>query len=155
MVEIVGRTEYRVPYADTDQMGVVYYGNYLTLFERARNELLRTIDFTYRELEALGIGLPVVEAGIHYRSPARYDDLLQLEARCAWCQGVRLRVNCRILRGDTLLAEGHTIHAFLNLKNGRPLKPTPELLDKLRPALPLDSNDLPHHDKEKPCVVPD
>lgn len=137
MPEIVGRATYRVPYADTDQMGVVYYGNYLTMFERSRNELLRAVGFTYRELEALGIGLPVVEATISYRLPARYDDLLTLEARCAWCQGVRLRVDCRILREQTLLAEGHTIHAFMSLKSGRPLKPEPEWLDKLRPALPL------------------
>ena len=69
--------EYRVPYADTDQMGVVYYGNYLTLFERARNELMRGSGFTYARMETEGGAmLPVVEAHVDYHAPARYDDLL-------------------------------------------------------------------------------
>ena len=66
--------QYRVPYADTDQMGVVYYGNYLTIFERARNELMRACGYTYRECEAEGWMLPVTHAEVDYKRPARYDD---------------------------------------------------------------------------------
>ena len=73
--------QYRVPYADTDQMGYVYYANYFIYFERGRNELMRAMNFTYKELEDMGIGLPVIEAHSNYRSPARYDDLLTVEAR--------------------------------------------------------------------------
>ena len=65
--------EYRVPYADTDQMGVVYYGNYLTLFERARNELMRECGYTYKQCESEGWMLPVTHAEVDYRRPARYD----------------------------------------------------------------------------------
>ena len=60
-------TEYRVPYADTDQMGVVYYGNYMALFERARNELMRACGYTYKECEAEGFMLPVVHAEADYK----------------------------------------------------------------------------------------
>ena len=71
------RMDYRVPYADTDMMGYVYYGNYLTLFERSRNELMRETGFTYARMETEGGAmLPVVEAHVDYHAPARYDDLL-------------------------------------------------------------------------------
>src|SRR5574344_2807261 len=72
--------EYRVPYADTDQMGVVYYGNYLTFFERARNELMRACGYTYKECEAEGWMLPVTHAEVDYKRPAKYDDLLEITA---------------------------------------------------------------------------
>lgn len=124
-------TEYRVPYADTDQMGFVYYGNYLTLFERVRNELMRAAGFSYKELEELGIGLPVIEASVKYHKPAKYDDLLRVEADCERGRGIRLRVNCRVFRGDTLLAEGFTVHAFMKLDTGRPVRPCEEFLRKL------------------------
>ena len=65
------KMEYRVPYADTDQMGVVYYGNYLTLFERARNELMRACGYTYKDCEAEGWALPVTHAEVDYRRPAK------------------------------------------------------------------------------------
>ena len=67
--------EYRVPYADTDQMGVVYYANYLEYFERSRTEMLRAAGLPYSELEKKGIILPVSEAYCKYLGPARYDDL--------------------------------------------------------------------------------
>ncbi|NQZ58345.1 MAG: acyl-CoA thioesterase, partial [Lentisphaeraceae bacterium] len=67
---------YRVPYADTDQMGVVYYANFLTYFERVRNEFFRELKYSYRKLEQQGVMLPVVEAHCNYKQPALYDDLL-------------------------------------------------------------------------------
>jgi len=90
--------DYRVPYADTDQMGVVYYGNYLTFFERARNELMRACGFTYRECEASGFMLPVIHAEVDYRSPARYDDLLEISAFVRAQRGVRLEIGCEVRR---------------------------------------------------------
>ena len=77
--------EYRVPYADTDQMGVVYYGNYLTFFERARNELMRAAGYTYQRCEAEGFLLPVIHAEVDYRSPAKYDDMLEITASTSSC----------------------------------------------------------------------
>lgn len=133
-LEILAKAYYRVAYADTDQMGFVYYGNYLTMFERSRNELMRSIGFTYKDMEALGFGLPVVEANVKYIMPAKYDDQLVIEARCTGCHGIRLRVDCRVLRDDELLAEGYTIHVFMDLKTGRPVRPCPQFLDKLEDA---------------------
>src|SRR5262245_28192662 len=72
------RTQVRVRYADTDQMGVVYYANYLVWFEVARTEWLREGGWSYREMEADGISLPVIEAHCEYRQPARYDDEIEI-----------------------------------------------------------------------------
>ena len=83
---------YRVPYADTDQMGVVYYANYLEYFERSRTELLRSAGLPYSELERLGLFLPVSEAHCRYLAPAHYDDLLTLRSWVAEVKGVRLRI---------------------------------------------------------------
>lgn len=122
---------YRVPYADTDQMQVVYYANYLTFFERARNELMRACGYTYRELEAGGFALPVLEAHVNYHAPAAYDDLLEITAWCDEFKGVRLKICCEVRRDGKLLAEGYTVHAHVNIKTLRPARPAPEMLDAL------------------------
>lgn len=105
--------DYRVPYADTDQMGVVYYANYLVYFERVRNEMLRDIGFPYKEMEARGLMLPVIEAHVDYKQAAHYDDLLTIHGWVAEAGGVRLRVACEVRRGEELIASGHTIHACM------------------------------------------
>ena len=79
------KTRVRVRYADTDRMGVVYYANYLVWFEVGRTEWLRETGWSYREMEADGIALPVIEAQCEYRQPARYDDEIEIahaRARC-------------------------------------------------------------------------
>lgn len=111
-------------------MGYVYYGNYLTYFERSRNELMRANGFTYRELEALGIGLPVIEANVKYHRPAKYDDILTITATLEEIGGVRLKVACQVKRGEELLAEGWTRHCFIDLKSGRPTR-APETIIKV------------------------
>ena len=118
---------YRVPYADTDQMQVVYYANYLTFFERGRNELLRARGTTYRALETSGLGLPVVEAHVSYLAPATYDDLLEIAAWSDGFSGARLTLRCEVRRDGKLLAEGYTVHALVHLSTLRPARPTPEL----------------------------
>ena len=122
---------YRVPYADTDQMGVVYYGNYLTYFERGRGELLRNLGLTYREIESRGYGLPVLSAHVDYKTPARYDDLLEIRAWLAERRAVRIQVNCAVYRDGELLAEGHTVHAMVELAAMRPTRIPPELAEML------------------------
>ncbi len=82
---------YKVPYADTDKMGVVYYANYLVYFERARNQLLEDMDLPYKELEKNGLALPVVKAYVEYKKPANYADALNIYAWLSWARGVRLR----------------------------------------------------------------
>jgi len=118
---------YRVPYADTDQMGVVYYANYLAFFERGRNELLRACGTTYRLLEEKGIGLPVAEAHVQYHAPATYDDLVEITAWCEAFRGVRLTIRCEVRRDGKLLADGCTVHAVVDLRALRPVRPPAEL----------------------------
>ena len=121
--------DYRVPYADTDQMGFVYYGNYLEYFERSRNELMRTFPITYKEMEARGLGLPVLQAHVDYRSAAHYDDLLTIRATLSEIGRLRLRIDCEVRRGDEVLATGYTVHACIDLKTRRPSRLPPEFLD--------------------------
>ena len=122
--------EYRVPYADTDQMGVVYHGNYLTLFERARNELMRACGYTYRECEAEGWMLPVIHAELDYKSPARYDDMLEVTAYVQSAKGVRLEIACEVRRKgeEQILVKGFTRHCFVSTENFRPIAPPERLM---------------------------
>ena len=110
-------TTVRVRYAETDQMGIVYYANYLVWFEIGRVELLRSLGLAYSQLETEHeCILPVVEASCRYRSPARYDDEILIETRPALLRGSVIKFAYRILRkapeGEqpTLLAEGETVH---------------------------------------------
>ena len=123
--------EYRVPYADTDMMGVVYYANYLVMFERARNELMRACGYTYKECEAEGWGLPVTHAELNYRRPAKYDDLLEITAFVQAQKGVRLEIACEVRRKgeDEILVSGFTRHAFISLKDFRPCPPPARFLE--------------------------
>ena len=125
--------DYRVPYADTDQMGVVYYGNYLALFERARNELMRACGYTYKECEAEGFMLPVVHAEADYRSPARYDDLLEITAWLRAQKGVRIEIACEVRRKgeEKVLVSGFTRHVFVSTGDFRPCPPPQRFLDSV------------------------
>lgn len=125
--------EYRVPYADTDQMGVVYYGNYLTIFERARNELMRACGYTYRECEAAGFMLPVIHAEVDYKRPAKYDDLLEITAFVQSQKGVRIEIACEVRRKgeEQILASGYTRHCFVSTTDFRPYPPPPALLESI------------------------
>ena len=113
---------YRVPYADTDQMGFVYYANFLVYFERSRNEALRSLGLTYREMEAEGILLPVVEAHCQYRQPALYDDLLEIHGWFESMGRTRVRACCEVRRDGDLLADGYTVHACLSRETKRPVR---------------------------------
>ncbi len=119
---------YRVP--DTDQMGVVYYANYLVYFERFRNELLRDAGYTYLRLEEEGIAMPVIEAVCHYKASAKYDDLLEVTGRFAEAKGVKVKIECEVRRNGKILVEGYTVHACMDMKTGRPTRP-PEFIRAL------------------------
>ena len=112
----------RVRYAETDQMGFAYYANYLAWFEVGRCEWLRSLGWSYRDLEARdGIMLPVIEAHCEYRQPARYDDELLIRARGELASPVRVRFAYEVVRASdgAVLAEGRTVHASTDL-TGRP-----------------------------------
>jgi acyl-CoA thioester hydrolase len=124
-------TQARVRYAETDQMGIVYYANYLVWFELGRVELLRSLGLTYSRLETdHGCILPVIEARCRYRAPARYDDEILIETRPVLMRGSVLKFAYRVLRKapegeeQTLLAEGETVHVVCDDQLNR--KPLPE-----------------------------
>ena len=107
-------TTIRVRFAETDQMGVVYHGNYFAWFEVGRGELLRTLGFSYAVLEKEGCGLPVVEAACRYRRPARYDDLLTVETTVKALRGSIVIFTYALMRDAELLAEGETKHVAVD-----------------------------------------
>ena len=124
-------TTLRVRYAETDQMGVVYYANYLVWFEVARADLLRSLGWTYREMEDSGIVLPVIEAHCEYRRPARYDEEIEVRTNGQVCSPVRMEFSYDVvmkLSGETA-AVGRTVHASLG-RDGRPCR----LPDRVREA---------------------
>jgi acyl-CoA thioester hydrolase len=116
-------TTLRVRYAETDQMGIVYYANYLVWFEVARTDLLRSLGWTYREMEASGVALPVIEAECRYRRPARYDDEMAILTEGRVISPVRLEFHyeVRTTASPDLVASGRTAHAAIG-KDGRPCR---------------------------------
>jgi acyl-CoA thioester hydrolase len=123
-------TQLRVIYGDTDQMGVVYYANYLRFFEAGRTEFLRAKGARYRDVEEqYRLLLPVTEAHVDYRASARYDDLLTVETSLTALRRVSARFDYRVIREGTLLASGHTVHACLD-PSGR-IQRMPEELGRL------------------------
>jgi acyl-CoA thioester hydrolase len=124
----------RVRYADTDQMRFVYYGKYFEYFEQARAELLRSLGFPYAAIEAKGIFLPVIETHASYFRPARYDDLLTIESTVREIPAAKLTVEYLVRRNGeaTLLAEGYTIHSFMNAATGKPTRAPHFFLELLR-----------------------
>lgn len=127
-------TQVRVRYAETDQMGIVYYANYLVWFEIGRVELLRSLGLAYSRLETEDLCiLPVVEATCRYRAPARYDDEILIETRPALLRGSVIKFAYKIYRkadqeGNErellLLAEGETVHVVCDDQLNK--KPLPE-----------------------------
>jgi acyl-CoA thioester hydrolase len=125
------KTEIRVIYGDTDQMGVVYYANYLRFFEAGRNEFLRAKGARYREVETeLQIRLPVVEAHVQYSQPARYDDLLVVETVLAKLGRASARFDYQVRRDAQVLVTGHTVHACIDFE-GRVQRLPASLVDRL------------------------
>jgi acyl-CoA thioester hydrolase len=113
----------RVRYAETDKMGVVYYANYLVWFEVARADLLRTLGWSYREMEIAGISLPVIEAQCQYLRPARYDDEIEVKTEGRMVSPVRMEFQYQVIRKEdqTLAATGRTVHAALD-PSGKPCR---------------------------------
>jgi len=106
--------EIRVRYQETDGQGRLHHANFINYFEVGRVEMLRAAGCSYRDLEAGGVMLVVVEVHCEYAGAARYDDLLTVETTLTWSKGVRIRHDYRVLRGTELLASGHTVVAAVN-----------------------------------------
>ncbi len=152
----VSQTRIRVRYAETDQMGVVYYANFFIWFEVGRVELLRQLGFHYKQMEIDDdCHIPVVEANCRYKSPARYDDELLLETRVLALRRSVIKFGYRLLRpegeastatalaaGTTLLAEGETTHVIVD----RSMRKVP-LPEKYAVVLEQFMSRTPHRDK--------
>jgi len=123
------RHEVRVIFGDTDQMGVVYYANYLRFFEGARAEYWRSLGRSYKDLEAAQIAMPVIEAHCNYKRPALYEDVLAIETDVTEMRGASLRFTYLVRRAGELLAEGFTRHAVIG-PTGRP-RPIPDFMRTL------------------------
>lgn len=121
----------RVRYAETDQMGVVYHGNYAQYFEMGRVEWLRNKGVSYKELEKTGIMLPVVSLSMNYRKPAVYDDELTVTTKLKYLGGVKIEFDYEISnqQGD-LLTTAHTVLVFVDMETKRPVA-VPDYLEKL------------------------
>ena len=109
----------RVRYAETDGMGVVYYGNYLTWFEVGRTDLMRQLGESYRDLETKErIYLPVIEVSCRYRSPARYDDVIEIRTKASRPARTQIRFDYELKRVEdgVLLASGSTLHVAVTFE---------------------------------------
>ncbi len=128
-------TSIRVRYCEVDRMGFLHHGHYLAYFEEGRTELMRSMGVTYREVEDAGTLLVVVETGVRHRQPARYDDLLTIRTQLAEVRGVRLRFEYDVVRGDELLATGHTVLASTDT-DGRPRRLPADLRERMAAVSP-------------------
>lgn len=122
----------RVRYAETDRMDVVYHSNYLIWFETARILMLDEIGMPYSEIEARGLFLPVLTVSAEYKSPARFDDQLEIHLFMKKKPRARIHFDYEVRRGDELLATGYSSHGFMD-RSGKGQRP-PEDLVKLMEA---------------------
>lgn len=121
----------RARYGETDQMGSVYYGNYASYYEVARVESLRKLGLSYRELERMGVMLPVLENHSKFLAPAVYDELLRIVTTVRYKPSVRIKFEYEIFNEhDKLIHTGETLLVFVNKSSGKPCRP-PEVFEKL------------------------
>lgn len=128
---------YLVCYGDTDQMGVVYYANYLRIFEFSRVIFMRESNLPYAEVEATGVLLPVAEAHVRYLRSAHFEDLLEVDAALVELGRASARFEYRVRRGSEVLARGFTRHACIT-RQGRMTR----LPEAFRQRLQVDSADV-------------
>ncbi len=123
---------FRVRYGETDQMGVVYHGNYAQYLEMGRVEWLRSMGISYKAMEENGIMLPVISLNINFKKSAVYDDLITVTTYIKKRPMVKIEFDYEIRNqaGD-LLIEANTVLAFIDMKSNRPVKCPDYILDKL------------------------
>ncbi|RXJ50733.1 acyl-CoA thioesterase [Gelidibacter gilvus] len=123
----------RVRYAETDQMGIVYYGNYAQYFEVGRVEWLRNFGISYKSMEEEGLMLPVVSLSVKYKKPARYDDLIKVKTQLVKLPSASIEFDYEITNeSGEILTLGNTVLVFMDVNKNRPTKCPEYLLDKLR-----------------------
>ncbi len=130
-------TRLRVRYAETDQMGFVYYGNYPQYYEVGRADAMRKLGMTYKEMEAKGVVMPIARMEVKYIRPARYDDLLTVKTTVPVLPEARMHFDYEIYNEEgVLLNKGLTILAFLNKETGRPCAAPDWFFKKLKEQFP-------------------
>ncbi|MBK0369983.1 acyl-CoA thioesterase [Flavobacterium agrisoli] len=123
----------RVRYSETDQMGVVYHGNYVPYFEIGRVEWLKNQGVSYKDMELSGIGLPIVSMTINYKKSARYDELLTVHTNFKSQTSVKIEFDCAIYNeANELLTTASFLLVFVSLKSGRPIAPPDYILDIIK-----------------------
>jgi len=134
-LKLTNITSYRVIYGDTDQMGIVYYANYLRWFERGRSEWLRQIGLPYSTIEQQGFHFPVAEVNCRYAQSARYDDVVRIETTLVELSRVSLSFDYQVSREADLaiLATGSTKHACID-RSGRVARIPKILTDAINAA---------------------
>jgi acyl-CoA thioester hydrolase len=132
---ITSRSQVTVRYAETDMMGVVYHANFMPWFEIGRTTLLKEQGLPYRELEAQGYRLPVLEISAKYHRPAVYDDTLTIITVLKEKPLLRIRLSYEVRRGHELLATGESSHAFVDLQ-GKPVRPPPIFVERMNAVFP-------------------
>ncbi len=132
------QSQIRVRYAETDQMGYVYYGNYATYYEVARTEMLRSTGISYRELEEMGVMLPVLEMKTKYHKPAHYDDLLTIKTQIRQKPAIRIVFHYEIYNEQQeLLNTGESTLVFVDMLKNKPCLPPKEFLEKMELYFPI------------------
>ncbi|MGC1516967.1 MAG: thioesterase family protein [Maribacter sp.] len=123
---------FRVRYGETDQMGVVYHGNYAQYLEMARVEWLRVLGISYKKMETDGIMLPVIHLSIEFIKPALYDDLITVKVFLKKKPAVRIAFDYEIKNeAGELLATANTVLVFIDMNRNRPTRCPGFLLEKL------------------------
>ncbi|MCL7989320.1 acyl-CoA thioesterase [Sphingobacterium sp. lm-10] len=129
----------RVRYAETDQMGYMYYGNYATYYEVARTEMLRSTGISYKELEDMGVMMPVVEMQTKYLHPAKYDDLITIKTSIRELPNVRICFEYELYNETgVLLNTGKTLLVFVDMARNRPCRAPEIFMDKIKPYFRYD-----------------
>ena len=122
----------RVRYAETDQMGYVYYGNYAAFYEIARTEMLRSTGISYKELEDMGVMLPVTELKTKYLKPGKYDDLITIRVTIRKKPAIRIIFEYELFNeSGELLNQGETTLVFVNMEKNKPCMPPQIFQDKM------------------------
>jgi len=132
MLPITSKTQYRVTYADTDQMGVIYYGNYGRVLEIGRTEMIREMGMAYMELEKSGIVMPVYSVESKYKNVIKYDELITIETTLKEIPVARIEFFYRIFNEQGILAhEAKVVLVFMDMKTNRPVRAPEKLLEVL------------------------
>lgn len=127
-------TTVRVRYGETDQMAYVYYGNYAMYYEVGRVESLRQLGVTYKELEARGVMMPVLENHSKYLAAAKYDEVLRIVTTVPNRPSVRIKFHYDIYNeNNELINQGETVLAFIDMKTGKPCRPPQIMMNVLDP----------------------